>query len=45
MEAFIRKHGVTKCPGFGTPELADLNVAREEAWNRRNKHSWGYKGR
>ena len=32
MEAFIRKKGVTRCPGPGTPELAKLNIERQQAW-------------
>ena len=28
MQAFIRQKGVTRGPGFGTPELAALNARR-----------------
>ncbi|HZZ77468.1 MAG TPA: hypothetical protein VFE62_03055 [Gemmataceae bacterium] len=28
VKAFIRKHGVTKCPGFGDKKLAKLHVRR-----------------
>ena len=44
VEAFIRKHGVTKCPAFGTTEFRDMNLAREHAWRERDRRSWGRKG-
>ena len=31
VQEFIRRRGVTACPGMGTPELAQLHVEREKA--------------
>jgi hypothetical protein len=28
VDAFIRKHGVTKCPGYGDKKLAKLHIKR-----------------
>jgi hypothetical protein len=29
VQEFIAKRGVTKCPGYGSPELAKWNIKRE----------------
>jgi hypothetical protein len=38
VQEFIRKRGVTTCPGFGTPEFREMNIAREKA--RAEAVSW-----
>lgn len=30
---FIRKHGVTKCPGYGDPKLAKLHKKRMKEYD------------
>lgn len=38
VQAFIKKHGVTLCPGFGTREFREMSIAREKARDEMASH-------